>query len=298
MKIILGARGSKLSIVQTNIVKEKLTGINPELQIEIRVITTKGDKNMAPIPLDTIGKGWFTKELDSELLLGNIDIAVHSLKDLPETLPNGLIIAGLPERGDPRDVLVSKENISLENLKKHAIIGTDSIRRKIQILNKRPDIIVKSIRGNVDSRLMKLETESYDGVILAAAGLERLGLSSKITEYFAVADIIPSPGQGTLAVVVKKENKNLCELIKKLNHMQSVIASEAERAFSKQLGGGCKTPTGAFAHINDEKLIVYGVVGSLDGQHIFKESIEGKPSEAKQLGITLAKILLNKSKQI
>lgn len=297
MKIILGARGSKLSLAQTQIVKNKLLAINSQLEIEVKIITTKGDKNLAPIPLDTVGKGWFTKELDKELLRGTIDIAVHSLKDLPESLPKGLCIAGIPEREDPSDVLVSTNNVLLKNLKQGAVIGTDSIRRKVQILHKRPDVIVKSLRGNVDSRLKKLETGEYDAIMLAAAGLKRLGLDSKITELFAETDIIPSPGQGALAIVVKEDNETISELLTKLNDKDTIIATTAERAFSKQLDGGCKTPTGSYAMIEKNTVTIYGMIGTMDGKHIIKESIEGPTSQAKQLGITLAKKMFEKSKQ-
>lgn len=294
MNIILGARGSKLSLVQTHIVKEKLLKINPKLDIKIKIIKTKGDKDLAPIPLDTVGKGWFTKELDRELLRGTIDIAVHSLKDLPESLPKGLIIAGVPEREDARDVLVSKNNTLLKNLKPDAIIGTDSIRRKVQILHIRPDLIVKSIRGNVDSRLKKLEGDDYDAVILAAAGLLRLGLDNNITEYFAVTDIVPSPGQGTLAVVIKKSNKEIYKLIEKLNDANAVSATTAERAFSKELGGGCKTPTGAYAVIEKNEIIIHGMIGSETEDYIVKDSIVGPVTQAEKLGKGLAKKLIDK----
>lgn len=297
MKIILGARGSKLSLAQTQIVKNKLLAVNSQLEIEVTIITTKGDKNLAPIPLDTVGKGWFTKELDKELLRGTIDIAVHSLKDLPESLPKGLCIAGIPEREDPSDVLVSTNNVLLKNVKPGAVIGTDSIRRKVQILHKRPDVIVKSLRGNVDSRLKKLETGEYDAIMLAAAGLKRLDLDSKITERFAETDIIPSPGQGALAIVVKEDNETIRELLTKLNDKDTIIGTTAERAFSKQLDGGCKTPTGAYAKIDKNTVTIYGMIGTMDGKHIIKESIEGPTSQAKQLGIMLAKNMFEKSKQ-
>lgn len=296
MKLIIGTRGSQLSLTQTTIIKNQLLNVNPHVQIAVKIIITKGDKNMNPIPLDTVGKGWFTKELDNELFSGTIDVAVHSLKDLPETLPPGLIIAGIPEREDPRDVLVSKDTMSLEDLRTGAIIGTDSIRRKIQILHKRKDLVVKSLRGNVNSRMTKLEKEDYDGIILAAAGLKRLGLESKITQYFEPIDIIPSPGQGALAIVVKKENKNVLRLVENLNHYPTVIATQAERAFSRAVEGGCKTPTGAYAVCEEEKLTLYGMIGSLDGLHIIKESIRGDCSDSKTLGMRLAKQLLDVSK--
>ncbi|HSW97665.1 MAG TPA: hydroxymethylbilane synthase [Candidatus Saccharimonadales bacterium] len=291
MKIIIGTRGSQLSIAQTNIIKDKLLELHPQLEIELNLITTKGDVNMTPIPLDTVGKGWFTKEIDKALLQGEIDVAVHSLKDLPEILPKGLLLAATPEREDARDVLVSRKNLSLDKLPTGAIIGTDSIRRKIQILHKRPDLIVKSVRGNVNTRLAKLESGEYDALILAAAGLIRLGFENKITEYFSVDDVVPSPGQGTLAIVVKETNDKLISFIKKINYSTTVMATEAERAFSKELGGGCKTPTGAYAECKNDRITIYGMLGSLDGKNITKQKLEGHCSQAKELGKELAKTL-------
>lgn len=292
MKIIIGTRGSKLSIAQTNIIKDKLLQLYPQSEIELKLITTTGDVNMAPIPLDTVGKGWFTKEIDKALLQGEVDLAVHSLKDLPEVLPKGLVLVATPEREDARDVLVSNGNISFDNLPKSAIIGTDSIRRKIQILHKRPDLVVKSLRGNVNTRLAKLESGEYDAIILAAAGLIRLGFENKITEYFSIEDFVPSPGQGTLAIVAKEDyivgSKHVWTL---LNHEPTVKETSAERAFSKELGGGCKTPTGAYAVCKNDIITIYGMLGSLDGKKIVKEKIEGPCPQAKELGKQLAKTL-------
>lgn len=237
-KLIIGTRGSQLSLAQTEIIKEKLQRFFPKTQIEIKIIKTTGDINMNPVPLDTVGKGWFTKELDKALLDGRIDLAVHSLKDLPEELPEGLIIAAIPEREDAREALVSKNNISFEKLKKGAVIGTDSTRRQSQILQKRPDLKVKSIRGNVITRLKKLESGEFDGIFLAVAGLKRLGLANCITQYFSEKDFIPSPGQGALAITIKKNNKILLHQLKKINHEETLIAVTAERAFSRALGGG------------------------------------------------------------
>jgi len=291
MKIIIGTRGSQLSIAQTNIIKDTLAEIYPQYEIELQLITTKGDVNMAPIPLDTVGKGWFTKEIDKALLQGKVDLAVHSLKDLPEVLPKGLVLVATPQREDARDVLVSRKNLPLKKLPKGAIIGTDSIRRKIQILHKRSDLVVKSVRGNVNTRLAKLESGEYDALILAAAGLIRLGFENQITQYFPIEDVVPSPGQGTLAVVIKETNTELIEVIKKLNHMQTVIETEAERAFSKELGGGCKTPTGAYAICKNDRITIYGMLGTLDGKKIVKEKIKGTCDDAKALGKQLAKKL-------
>jgi hydroxymethylbilane synthase len=287
-KIVIGTRGSKLALVQTDIIKKQLLSIHPHLTIEIKTITTTGDKNMSPVPLDNVGKNWFTKEIDKALLNGVIDIAVHSLKDLPETLPTGLTIAAIPKREDAREAFVSKNNILFSKLKKSAIIGTDSTRRKAQILDKRSDLIVKSIRGNVNTRLEKLENGEYDGIFLAVAGLKRLGIENKITEYFSETDIVPSPGQGALAVVVREKDKALINLLEKLNDKETVTAVKTERAFSKIFGGGCSLPIGAYATCYNKVITIHGFVGSLDGKERVKGYMKGNNTTPEELGRELA----------
>lgn len=295
-KIIIGTRGSKLSLIQTTIIKNQLQALLPSSIIEIKTITTKGDKNMSPVPLDSVGKGWFTKEIDRELLRGNIDIAVHSLKDLPEELPKDLIIAAIPRREDPREALVTAHNLSFSQLPRGAIIGTDSTRRKAQILHNRPDLVVKSVRGNVLTRLEKLDSGQYDGLFLAVAGLKRLELENRISEYFSLTDIIPSPGQGALAVVVKQTNKKLRSLLTKLNDTETVIAVNAERTFSKAIGGGCKMPVGAYAACQGDTITIHAVIGSLDGKQLEKDSITGAVEDAEIIAEKLADSLLKISK--
>lgn len=294
-RYMIGTRGSQLSLVQTTLVKEQLTQLFPQIQFEICIIKTTGDKNMKPIPLDSVGKGWFTKEIDKALFEGVIDIAVHSLKDLPEVLPKGLIIAAIPQREDAREALISRNAVEFKNLKKGSLIGTDSTRRKSQILNVRPDLIVKSIRGNVNTRLQKLKNGEYDGIFLAVAGLKRLGLSDHITSYFSESEMIPSPGQGALAVVIKKENRELAGMLEKLNHKETVLVTKAERAFSKALGGGCKSPVGAYAIYKRNNLFIHGFVGSVDGKCIVKGSLQGDVSSPEKVGEKLAKLLLKRS---
>lgn len=287
-KIIIGARGSQLSLIQTDIVKNKIEKVLPNSEIIVKIITTKGDKNLNPVPLDSIGKGWFTKEIDQQLLKGEIDLAVHSLKDLPEMLEEGLVISAIPEREDARESMVSKTGLFFEKLKSGAIIGTDSTRRAAQILHKRADLMVKSLRGNVNKRLEKLENEDYDAIFLAVAGLKRLGLEDRITQYFEVDDFIPSPGQGALAVVTTKANKSLNYYLDQLNDQSTVAAVKAERAFSDTVGGGCKMPVGAYAKCQKDSLIIYGFVGSLDGKNEAKASTTGQISEPEKLGKQLA----------
>jgi len=294
-KIIIGARGSQLSLIQTDIIKTLLQPLIPNATIEIKIIKTTGDKDMSPIPLDTIGKGWFTKAIDTQLLENKIDLAVHSLKDLPETLPEGLIISAIPEREDAREALVTNNNMSLQQLKKGAVIGTDSTRRRVQILQIRKDLRVESVRGNVNRRLEKLDNKEYDGLCLAVAGLKRLGMLDRITQYFDSTDFIPSPGQGALAVVSKKNKKELNTLLAQMNHRPTIAAITAERAFSSAVGGGCKMPIGAYAECINDTITLYAMLGSLDAKHMIKDSLQGNIDNPNDLGKTLAKNLLSRS---
>lgn len=296
-RIIIGTRGSQLSLIQANIIKNILQPLAQNNVIEITTITTAGDKNMSPIPLDTIGKGWFTREIDKQLLDGKIDIAVHSLKDLLDTLTPGLVIAAIPKREDAREALVSSGNLPLEKLKKGSVIGTDSIRRKIQILEIRPDVVVKSVRGNVNRRLEKLDNGEYDGLFLAVAGLKRLGLENRIAQYFDATDFIPSPGQGALAVVCRENNKELVKILSRINHNPSVIAVTAEREFSGATGGGCSMPVGAYAEIKGNMITLYGMIGSIDGKQMIKDSVSNTVINRHVLPQTLASRLLDRSSE-
>ena len=294
-RIVIGTRGSQLSLVQTNIVKDLLQDLLPSTVIEITTIKTSGDKNMSPIPLDTIGKGWFTKEIDKQLLEGTIDVAVHSLKDLLDTLTPGLVITAIPQREDASEALISRNGFQLEKLKKGAVIGSDSIRRKIQILRMRPDLIVKSVRGNVNKRLEKLDSGEYDGLILAVAGLNRLDLQERVTQDFDPTDFIPSPGQGALAVVTRESNKELNNILSKIIHTSSITAVTAEREFSKATGGGCSMPVGAYAEIKGKTIILYGMLGSEDEKHMIKDVMSGNIKDPKGLGQQLANKMLQQT---
>jgi hydroxymethylbilane synthase len=297
-KITIGTRGSELALIQTEIIQKQLQRFYPEIEIVIKIIKTTGDKNLNPIPLDTTGKGWFTKELDNELIEGKIDMAVHSLKDVPVEMHDQLVIAAVSEREDPREALILKENILYENMKNGAVIGTDSIRRKAQLSEKSPDLCIKSIRGNVNSRLQKLDNGEYDGILLAAAGLKRLGLTARISYYFSVTDLIPSPGQGALAMVTNKNNKNMIALLKKLNHNDTEIAVRAERAFSNKLGGGCTMPIGAYSEIQDNKIILHGFMGSNAGKYARKATMVGNIAAPEKLGTELADTFLKQGYKI
>lgn len=290
-KIRIGTRGSALALRQTEIVRELLAQQNA-FEIEVKIIKTEGDSNLGPIPLDTVGKGWFTKEIERELLSGAIDLAVHSLKDLPEELPEELHIGAVVEREDARDVLVSKDGSTLEQLKRGAIIGTDSLRRAAQILHLRPDLHVESIRGNVLTRIEKLKTGNYDALILAAAGLNRLGLGHAITQYFDISLIVPAPGQGALAVEKRKDDAVLQPVLDAISHQTTQNAVNAERAFSAAIGGGCKMPVGAYGVCKDGTLKLWGMVGTPNGSNIMKEAIEGTCENARELGYELATRML------
>jgi hydroxymethylbilane synthase len=287
--IIIGTRGSQLAMKQSQAVCDKLKAFDPELQIEIKIIKTEGDVNQSPIPSDVMGKGWFTKEIEKELLNGTIDLAVHSLKDLPEKLPEGLDIGAYPEREDPRDAFVSKEGLSLAQLPKGAIIGTDSPRRRVQILAIRPDVEVKSIRGNVPTRLEKMESQGYDAVVLAAAGLKRLGLENRITHYFDPDEMTSAPGQGILAVEFKIGNSLAESLAAAITDTDAERAARIERTFSREVGGGCKQPVGAYVECEGNNFTLRAVVAHEDGSHIVRDSISGLIDESVELSIDLAK---------
>ena len=284
MHIIIGTRGSDLALAQTDIVKKLVTSLDPSITVEIKVIKTEGDKNMAPIPTDVVGKGWFTKEIEKALLTREIDLAEHSLKDLGEVLPEGLIISAIPARGDVRDVLVSKNNIQVKDLPEGAIIGTDSARRKVLLLQMRTDLQVESVRGNVNTRLRKLQEEDYDALVLAAAGLQRLGMEDIITEYFDPFEFIPAPGQGAIAIQTRSSDTELNRLLVKINDTKTELETIAERLFTKAMGGGCKLPVGAYAVIEGDQLKLYGMVAEEDGSYFRKGSITGKAKDVEKLG--------------
>ncbi len=294
-KITIGTRGSRLALMQANLVAQALKSQNPKLNISIKIIVTKGDKDHSPIPLDSVGKAWFTKEIEDALMQGEIDLAIHSLKDLPPEPPEDLRTTVVLERDDPRDVLVSKVASSLASLPINAVVGTDSIRRKAQLLYHRPDLRVKSIRGNVDSRLEKLETEDYDAIVLAAAGLTRLGLTQHITQYFTPGEFVPASGQAVLAAEIRQDDVEIWELLSGIQDSDTVLACQAEQVFARIIGGGCKLPVGCYAQIQGDKVTVYGMVGSMDAKHTVMKSVQGSKSDGVKITTKLAKELLGES---
>ena len=289
--IVIGTRGSALARKQAEIAAKVLKEADQRLLIDVKVIETYGDAHQDPIPLDEIGKGWFTKEIEQALLKKTIDLAVHSLKDMEHDVPD-LVIGAYLRREDARDVLITKLGESLAQLKKGAVVGTDSVRRQIQIRALRPDIETKSLRGNVPTRLEKLASEDYDAIILAAAGLKRLGLENCITHYFEPEEMTPAPGQGTLAVQIRAGDTTLAPLLSAINDEDAAISAEIERSFSRRVGGGCKSPTGAYAAKNGRSWQLTGMMQDTEGR-IIREKMHSD-SAAQLLGDHLAELMLKR----
>ena len=288
-KLIIGSRASKLAIAQTIIVKEKLEKLNSNIKIEIKEITTRGDKNLTVSPESL--KGAFTKEIEEALLNNEIDIAVHSMKDMATICPKGLIYASVPEREDARDVLISKNNIKFKNLPKNSIIGTTSLRRANYIRLFRDDLIVKPIRGNILTRLKKLENENYDAIIIAAAAIKRLHLENIITEYFSIEDMLPAPGQGALCVECGDGDMEIINMLKSIENKSIRELVDIEREFASLLDSGCNAPIGSFTEINGNNIILYG--SFFYNGKIFKDKVASKIGDK----YNLAKELYNKIKE-
>ncbi|MBM7653048.1 hydroxymethylbilane synthase [Neobacillus cucumis] len=293
-KIIVGSRRSKLALTQTNWVIDQLKKLNPNFEFEVKEIVTKGDK-IQDVTLSKVGgKGLFVKEIEQAMLNKEIDMAVHSMKDMPAVLPEGLTIGCIPFREDHRDALISKEHVKLKDLKPGAIIGTSSLRRSAQLLAARPDLEIKWIRGNVDTRLEKLESGEYDAIILAAAGLSRLGWAKEVVTEFIDADIcVPAVGQGALSIECREDDRELLELFEKFTCKKTEMAVRAERAFLQKMEGGCQVPIAGFAQVNENDEVVLNVlVGSPEGKQIFKEELRGQNPE--ELGNQAADLLIKK----
>lgn len=292
-KIIIGTRSSKLALWQAEFIKARLEELYPEIQVVLKHISTKGDR-ILDVPLAKIGgKGLFTKELEVEILDGTIDMAVHSLKDMPTVLPDGLEISTITERFSVNDALVSDYYTSLEQLPPHAIVGTSSLRRKAQLLHYRPDLEMRDLRGNVNTRLQKLHNGEYDAIILASAGLKRLGFHTEIKQEIPTEIILPAVGQGALAIEIRLDNEELRQLLAPLHDWSTYYAVTAERAFLTTIEGGCQVPVGVYAFLEATKLFVEAVIASVDGDILLRDSIVGNCDEAMDLGITLANKLLN-----
>lgn len=293
MKIVVGTRGSNLALVQTNWVVDQLKKANPDVEFEVKIIKTKGDL-IKDLPLDKIGdKGLFVKEIEKSLLDKEIDMAVHSMKDMPSYLPKGLKFASSPKREDPRDVLIFKEGYkSIEDLPKGAKIGTGSKRRKYQLLKHRPDLEIVPIRGNIETRIKKIETENLDGVVLAASGLKRAGLEGKIDYYIPTDIMLPAPAQGILALEIRENDEETESIINSIKDDTTKVQIDAERGFLIGVNGSCHIPMGAYCDIDGDKIKLTGLYGDGDGKKIIIQSQEGTIEDAPKIGYELAKSVL------
>ena len=293
MKLVVGTRGSNLALVQTNWVVEQLKKNNPNIEFEIKIIKTKGDL-IKDLPLDKIGdKGLFVKEIEKSLLDKEIDMAVHSMKDMPSYLPEGLKFAHSPRREDPRDALIFREGYkTLEDLPQGAKIGTGSKRRKYQLLKHRPDLEIVPIRGNIETRIKKIETENLDGVVLAASGLRRAGLEEKIDYYIPTDIMLPAPAQGLLALEIREDDKETEKIIDSIKDNITKVQIDAERGFLIGVNGSCHIPMGAYCEVDGEKITLTGLYGDGDGKKIVIQSKEGTLADAQKIGYELAKSVL------
>lgn len=295
MKVVIGSRGSALALWQANWAKRKLASAYPDLSVVIEVIKTEGDR-LSEMSLSQIGgKEVWTKEIEHALLSGSIDLAVHSLKDLPTRLPEGLVLGAVSAREDVRDVLVSKNDRVFQDLPEGATIATSSLRRQAQLKHARPDLNFVAIRGNVDTRVKKLETENLDGIILAAAGLKRLGLGDRIADFIDPEICLPAPGQAALGIEIREGDERITDIVGVLNCVETQQAVTAERAMLAALGGDCSVPIGGYAAVDTVSVVVLmlsGVVATPDGSQVISQRIEGQASSAEQLGVRVAKGLL------
>lgn len=292
--LVIGSRGSKLALWQAETARQRLLELNLQIEVRIEIIKTTGDVKNDPLSVIG-GKGVFTKELEDALLDGRIDIAVHSLKDLPTVLPEGLSISAICEREDARDALVLRskvEHASLAGLPVGAVVGTSSPRRLSQLKALRGDVIVNDLRGNVDTRIRKLDEGQYDAVILATAGLVRLGLQDRISARISVGEMLPAVGQGAVAIETRSDNEPAIEATRKLDHHHTRLVCLAERSFLRSLGGGCQLPIAAHAIVDGTSIKLDGLVAKPDGSAILRESISGPADAAEPLGSQLADRLI------
>ncbi len=289
-KLIIGSRGSKLALVQAESVAARVRQTRPGLQVRIRKIVTEGDRNMTVNIEETGGVGIFVKALEDALIRCEIDMAVHSLKDLPVLLPDELGLIAVTERSDPRDALVA--SMPINRLKPGARIGTSSVRRTAQIRNIRPDLQAVGIRGNVDTRLRKVASGEVDGIIIAAAAMLRLGRTDEITEYLSPEHFVPAAGQGALAIEARCGDKLAADIAAAINHVPTWQAVNAERAFVGYLGGGCSAPISCIAAVEDGVLRITGMVSDRDGNKILKDYVEGDAANPEAVGRLLAEKML------
>ncbi len=291
-RLRIATRKSALALWQANYVKARLEALHPHLTIELVTMTSKGDR-ILDAPLAKIGgKGLFVKELENALLEGRADIAVHSMKDVPMAFPEGLGLAVICEREDPRDAFVSNQYQNIDQLPEGAIVGTSSLRRQCQLLEKRPDLTIRFLRGNVNTRLQKLDDGEYDAIILAAAGLIRLEMQDRIQQFLPVTFSLPAGGQGAVGIECRTDDKDTLALIQSLHHEDTATCVLAERAMNRRLEGGCQVPIACYAVLEDDQVSLEGLVGKPDASEILRTAVSRPRSECEQAGIEAAEALL------
>lgn len=292
--IRIGTRGSQLALWQANFIKSEIQRLFPDVTVDLKIIKTTGDR-ITDRPLAMVGgKGLFVKEIETALMDKEIDLAVHSMKDMPGELPQGLIIGAIPERENPFDVLISKDHCLLADYKTGAKIGTSSLRRASQIKHIRPDVTIESIRGNLDTRIKKLKAGEYDAIVLAAAGLRRLGQERQITQYLDETIMIPAVGQGALCIETRENDDDIAPVMAQLDHYDTQVCVTGERAFLKQIEGSCHIPVACFGKISGNQVVMTAVVASEDGRELIKEQIASPVDQVKEAGRTLADQVLEK----
>ncbi len=298
-RLRIATRKSPLALWQANHVREALIARHPELDVELLTMTTQGDK-ILDTPLAKVGgKGLFVKELETGMLEGRADLAVHSMKDVPVELPQGLCLAAVLPREDPRDVLISNTCSSIDELPQGARLGTSSLRRQSQLRARRPDLRILDLRGNVNTRLSRLDNGEYDAIMLAAAGVKRMGWEARITEFLPPEQFLPAIGQGAIGIEIRSDDARLSELVAELNDVQSATRIAAERALNEALQGGCQVPIAGYSEISHGVILLRALVGSPDGTRLVQGVVSGKPEDAEELGRVLAEDLLSRgAKQI
>jgi hydroxymethylbilane synthase len=278
--IIIGTRGSTLALAQTSLIKDKIRALFPDEKLSIRIISTSADRDLTASLRNISSAGVFIKELEQSLIAGEIDIAVHSMKDVPISIPEELHIAAIPEREDARDALIAADAKYPADLPEGATVGTGSFRRQSQLLTIRPDLNIVEIRGNIETRLKKTGTGTCDAVILACAGLRRLGLQERISSVFDYSQMLPAPGQGALAVEIRAGDAKISAIASALNHADTAIAVTVEREFLRRMGGGCNIPIAIYARIENGIMLIDGLVASTDGKRVIRESMQTLPEKS------------------
>jgi len=297
-EIRIGTRASALALWQAEWVKAELEKKYPGMTVSLTKIKTTGDK-ILDVPLAQVGgKGLFVKEIEEAMLANEIDIAVHSMKDVPTMFPDGLHLSCITKREDARDALLTRNNMKFKDLPQGATIGTSSLRRQTQLMHVRPDFKIAQLRGNVDTRLRKLKEGQFDAIILAAAGVRRLGLAENVSEYLDPSISLPAIGQGALGIECRVNDRELNDLIAFFNHQDTRTCVTGERALLRRLEGGCQVPIACYGQMMNGKLHLIGLVGSVDGKRVIKDAIEGEADKAEKLGVTLAEKLLSKGADV